>query len=94
MDAEQSYGKTPQNGKTAEHGIMPDSSEEHASSPALLALEADLAAALEASSPAAAYDSYTQLLEAGGFPSDMACERLLKGKFAVQLCMHVHTTPS
>ena len=94
LESEKPDGQTPQNGSTPEHGISLDRSDEVPSSPDLLPLESDLAAALEVNSPAAAYNSYMQLLEAGGFPSDMACERLLKGKPDVQSCRHVHTTPS
>lgn len=59
------------------------------SSPALRPHEAALVAALEANSPAAAFNSYERLLKAGDFPSDVACERLLKGKCDLRIDVHI-----
>lgn len=50
------------------------------SCPPLRQLEGDIATALEAGRHAAAFDSYCHLLEAGGFPADATCEKLLKGE--------------
>lgn len=84
LDAQQpglrSDAEQGQNGSAAKHNLEQAGDSAHSSSPALRPHEAALAAALEANSLAAAFNSFERLLKAGDFPSDVACERLLKGK--------------